>query len=376
MITNPEGYDIPLITKLGRVRSIRYLSLSDAQTYPQYSNLLEFALYFTNRLIAKTGRVEGKKQPEDYPQLLLTIGLPGSGKTYHKQLFDTFVEGYYQEETRYPLVISHLSWEEHGEQVARRLGLVQTPSYLPFEPKELEASNEQLSLATVSALRRAWVTSEEVPAVSAVKFGDLWLGRPLGTQLFYDLALHEGQFQGEKYELYIAAFVGGPLLRHILVYFRDAMLEAGGDLQKAGQFAYIYGKIPENRPLSGQEYTKFSSGASPLQIEVIESAVERLRGDLDTRGRGAVQFPPYWEFYYNIPPQLIEVMGPDEQLKSFEAWSYGAVINYLTKSLGIGPERVFIGYNNPSALLIPDWDLLVEDIKKRRGRVRILKEKG
>lgn len=318
MIIGPEGYgyDVPLITKLGQVQGIRYVSLSDAQNYPPYSNLLEFALYFTNSLIGKTRRAKERKQPEDYPHLLLTIGLPGSGKTYHKQLFDMFVEGYYREMTGNPLHVSHLSWEEHGEQAARRVGLVQTSSYLPFEPKELEASNEQLSLATVSALRRAWVTSEEVPAVSVIKLGESWVGRPLGTQLFYDLALRENQFQGERYDLYVAAFLGGPLLRHILVYFRDAMLEARGDLQKAGQVAYIYGKIPENRPLSKQEYSEFSGGASPLQIEVIESAVGRVRDDL--RRYTKLKLPPYWEFHYkNVPPQLTKVMGAEELLKSY-----------------------------------------------------------
>ncbi len=352
---------IRLTREMAEVRSIPYLPhYGPANIEYPYRTLAQFVISLADRLKAQPSQVPSE------PTVLAVIGLPGSGKTMYTKKIGRFLNPYLQQD------ITEVNWEQDGRKRAKLAGKVTTPLDQPFKQEELKASGEELGAATREHLLRRESVIVEVPGVANALVSheglgeEHWLGRELGGRFLRDLLLKQGLLEGLEYELSIAGFLGGPLLRHILVYFRDELSQTR-DLGEAGHIAYIYGKIREDRPLRREEYKALGGGANLGQILVMEQAVNKLRDHL--RSQGLIEQPNFHHFIFATPEELRAIMGTEELLLSYNYWSYGTVMEHILSTARMPLDRVFLGYNNPaiSELNIPDVGALISRIREKRA---------
>ena len=214
-------------------------------------------------------------------------------------------------------------------------------------------------------------------------------GRPLGLNLLYQLAHRTGEFRNFSYKLHVAAIIGAPIFREVLVYFRDALNDPNLKLEEAAELSYLSGLIRKTQEeqsgiarveLPKEEYinsftkkdwNRLRNGASVEQIELIEDVM--MQSSLAKSH--LLHFPRPELFPYAYPQELSSLFdNPTSQEDAYKRWAISsALTNYLLfdrDQLGMNPTQVFFGYHDP-IIVFPDPAGLItklNEIKESKRR--------
>lgn len=332
------------------------------------------------------------RQISDIPTRVIDIsGLTGVGKTRFRRLISDYltewVETFKWLEDKDPIrgetPLKVVTYEKDGEESARKKGLIYTPSHMPFNDGELYNSDRMLSGNLAAAIKSSFITITEIPAISRIPLRKIheflddsiynwnWYGRTLGTNTFFKLAAHMEEFRDLNYLPYFVLLMGGPVLRNIMVYGRDAYNKSSS-LEEAQEVAEIYGfPVPKNE----DEWRNTSEGASVKQIEVVENTAVELVDRLEYEhlvdvSRKELYAGPFMEHAY--PASFKNVLTKDELERDYKRWRFGLIILHVMNKLnplGIDRQDVFAGYNSPTLaeLNIKDLNRLIEDLRRRKS---------
>lgn len=335
---------------ISQMLKVRNAVIIDRTRMHRYGSFSEFMINLQSRLNSQyeqtSDDIKFFSLSEDQVKrnVLIYCGPPGSGKSRWRRTGDRFLqlslEDVYFDTLK---TINAISWEKEGEDAARAANLIFTPSYKPFTEQELKASNHKLTEATLTSVQNSWITTIEVPATTAVNVDGLWIGRRIGSELLHQLQNRDYPFNQLDYNLHVVGFFGGPLLRLIRVYGREAVRYANS-LEEAKKVAPLYGI---DTPKNYIEWEKLKEGASVEQIEKIEQEIIRAYSFLDRRKLiSPIPFP----LFKRAAGEIEVILKKGELLDIYKSWKHIApIMEYIFDNFNMTPlENLFIGYNNPS----------------------------
>ncbi len=343
-------------------------------------DLRSFVMQYNIDLMSQIGvMVKGASLEDMEPQVLVVVGPPGVGKTRTLKIINNFVNGTVNRFTGAAEDIRRrsLNWEEDGEGVARTKGLILTPPDEPYEANELQSANDVLEERMIEALETAEAITLELPAAAAVRVKGKWIGRKIGSDLLYDLTRRSGNFKrvSRPYKTKAVGMVGGPLLRYLLVNYRDFNRRAQS-LEEAQLNAFTFG---QPLPRTEEEWRESITGASEEQVRTIEWTMDSLAMRL--QDRKLEQIKPRNSNQPLATLLQAETVAYSTNLRTairmglnFRAFAQGKVLRRLFyENLKMDASQTFIGFNNPSLedLGIPDINKLLSYIEmKGQGRFK------
>lgn len=312
-------------------------------------------------------------------QILAIIGNPGVGKTRIRINTEGTIllsSGHEKLGSR----SRRITWESHGEWAARQSGLITTNIQKPYTLSELADSNREIEQTTYNTLtleEKPVFISLEVPGTTSTMANGTERGRPLGFNLLYQLARKEGPFKNLDYRLNIVGLTGGPILREVMVYFRDALNNPNIDFQKAAELAYLSGQIkkPEThlnaRNVPKEEYLKrftiedwraLKNGASVEQIELIEQTTRDLAKFWIDQGRMSL---PSSRLFKHVYPWQLSGLFPDRDVSNnaSERWAIdGALMRHIVgDEEQLASQQFYLGYYDP-IIIFPDLSRLAQEL--------------
>lgn len=287
-------------------------------------------------------------------QVLLRMGDPNSGKTFignstRNAILPRLSGLPLFQGNGYEKYVIRRNWEDHGEQRARDKGLIDTPVDEAYTREELNFAEDELMDSIFEAIgdRRSVAVEVELPGgIAALVDGVMKTYRPLGARVVRQLVKRQGVFSNLNYEVWGAAFVGGPFLR-VLRYGRERVRRARS-LKEAESYAHLYGMIKKDASLSPEYWETLKNGAYMKQMPVIDEAIRELMVDIsetaEIKNAKAIagQYPH---------DELTQLIVSQSGIDYLHPWIQGARWQQFLEgqeSVGLNSDRAIIAYYNPT----------------------------